>query len=271
MAQIQNIGSADFYVEKEILKQTFHAMHYHKSFELYYLVKGQREYFIDDRFFQVAAGDLVLIPRKVLHRTAGKGGLRYLVHFSEAFLLRFFTPETLAALWKKMPLVFRSEEAGQSEVSIALANLLALYQEQEDATDAQVAGILYQLLFRMRYGTNTYAPQDYSDERITQIIHYINEHYNQISDITQIAEHFYISKYYLCRLFKKQLGVPLISYLNMVKIRHACRLINGGCNNLTQVALDCGFNSSSYFCKVFKSEKGISPTQYRKQHRQIKN
>ena len=55
-----------------------------------------------------------------------------------------------------------------------------------------------------------------------------------------------------------------MTYLNNIKIREACNMIKSGCNNMTEIAILCGFNSSSYFCKVFKKEKGISPTEFRK-------
>ena len=41
-------------------------------------------------------------------------------------------------------------------------------------------------------------------------------------------------------------------------------MIREGNSNMTDIATNCGFNSASYFCKVFKKEKGISPTEYRK-------
>ena len=97
------------------------------------------------------------------------------------------------------------------------------------------------------------------------MVKYINENYNQITDIEEIAEHFFISKFHLCRIFNKNLGIPLITYLNTIKIREACTLICQGRLNLTEIAIRCGFNSSSYFCKVFKNEKGLSPTEYKKQ------
>ena len=54
----------------------------------------------------------------------------------------------------------------------------------------------------------------------------------------------------------------------MIKIQAACNMIKDGVDNLNQIALQCGFNSYSYFCKVFKSEKGITPTEYRKRCKQ---
>ena len=47
------------------------------------------------------------------------------------------------------------------------------------------------------------------------------------------------------------------------KIRAACAMLEANKMTLTEIALECGFNSSSYFCKVFKKEIGISPKAYR--------
>lgn len=268
MERSERIGELDFYIEKQVSKAPIHNMHHHRSFELYLLVKGQREYFIEDRFFTVDEGDLVFIPRTVFHRTAGEGGLRFLVHFSERFLETYFTPAALHPLLENLPFVYRGEESQKAQLQSVLNAMLAetarADAEQTPADQLLLAGNLYRLLFTMCYGSNTYLPRDHADERITQIIQYINENYNNISDIETIARRFYISKYHLCRFFKKNLGIPLVTYLNTIKIREACAMIKNGRTNLTEVAMGCGFNSSSYFCKVFKKEKGISPTQYKR-------
>lgn len=271
MDHSERVGSAYFFIEREVLKTTLHTMHSHSSYELYYLVKGEREYFIEDRFFKITAGDLVLIPGKILHRTAGEGGLRYLLHFSEGFMDKFFKTAALEPLLKGQPVVFRPESREnnqiQSILNIMLMEFLQAEKERIPKNEPLLAGYLYQLLFLIAYSNNTYVPYDYADERITKIIQYINENYSQIDDIEGVAEQFYISKFYLCRFFKKKLGISLVSYLNKIKIMEASRMIQTGETNLTEIAMKCGFNSSSYFCKVFKSEKGISPTEYRKRHK----
>ena len=263
---VENIGSADFYIEREVVKSASHNMHYHRSYELYYLVKGERKYFIEDRFFVVKEGDVVLIPKKVFHRTAGEGGLRFLVHFSEEFLHKYFTDSLLNPLLGGIPFVFRGENREREKILSLLNTMLAEYGREHQNENLQ-CGYLYQLLFTIANANNTYVPHDRPDERITKIIQYINENYNHISDIEQIAEQFFISKYHLCRFFRKNLGISLVSYVNTIKIREACALMKNGCCSMTQIALQCGFNSSSYFCKVFKKEKGISPSEYQKRHK----
>lgn len=271
MDRSERVGSAYFYIEREVLKVPLHAMHSHSSYELYYLVKGEREYFIEDRFFKITAGDLVLIPGKILHRTAGEGGLRYLVHFSRGFAEKFFTDAMLESLLKEQPVVFRPENREGSQIqsilNVMLSEFIQAERERIPQNEPLLAGYLHQILFLVAYSNNTYVPYDYADERITKIIQHINENFNHIDDIEEVAEKFYISKFYLCRFFKKKLGISLVSYLNKIKIMEACRMIQNGETNLTEIAIKCGFNSSSYFCKVFKNEKGISPTEYRKRHK----
>ena len=199
MERSERVGSAYFYIEREVLKTTLHVMHSHSSYEIYYLVKGEREYFIEDRFFKVCAGDLVLIPGGILHRTAGEGGLRYLLHFSRSFAEKFFTPRALEPLLKGQPVIFRPEAREgnqiQSILSIILSEFIQAEKERIPQNEPLLAGYVYQLLFLIAYSNNTYVPYDYADERITKIIQYINENYNHIDDIEEVAEQFYISKF----------------------------------------------------------------------------
>ena len=261
MPQLTYDTIPDFYIEKAVGKATMPHMHDHDAFELYYLCRGEREYFIGDKFYKIGEGDLVLIPHHLLHRTAGKGATRFLVYFSETFLRRFFTDEMLSALPLDLPLIFRPGEGFRAEIEGELTAMLAEYAE---GTIPFSASRLCRLLFRIANEPNGYTMVPFSDRRIGQIVRYINEHYGEITDIEQIAERFFISKYHLCRTFNKNLGLPLVSYLNTIKIRAAAELMQNERLNLTEIATRCGFNSSSYFCKVFKAEKGVSPTVYRK-------
>ncbi len=248
----------DFYIKKDIYKVPMAAMHYHVAFELYYLVHGEREYFIEDRFLRMGDGDFLIIPPGLLHRTAGKGADRVLINFSEDFLLRYFTKAALELLGiGEKPFIFHPQKEDRAFFEGVIAELL------KNPKDERSAFYLFELLFRMRFSGNDYAEQKCTDQRISEIVQYINENYSRITAIEQIAERFYLSKFYLCRLFTKELGVSLISYLNMIKIRAACAMLEANKLTLTEIAECCGFNSSSYFCKVFKKEMGISPKSYR--------
>ena len=251
-------GNEDFFIKKDVYKTPMAAMHYHVAFEIYYLVHGEREYFIEDRFLRMGNGDFLIIPPGLLHRTAGKGADRVLIHFSESFLLRYFTKEALELLGiGEKPFAFHPQKEDAPFFESVITELLKCSDEERRVF------YLFELLFRMRCSRNEYTEQKCSDQRIGEIVQYINEHYGRITTIEQIAEKFYLSKFYLCRLFAKELGVSLISYLNMIKIRAACAMLEANKMSLTEIAACCGFNSASYFCKVFKKEVGVSPKTYR--------
>ena len=273
MAAKKQIGSADFFIEKKTSKGSSNILHQHQSFELYYLINGKREYFIGDRHFPISAGSIVLIPPKVLHTTTSAGGLRYLLHFSESFLRQYFTDEMLKPLFNQLPFVFCGDDIENDHIKRILATMLAEFNnaasKQIPQNDVLLAGYLYQLLFIAANESNSYVFSSNADKRITQIIQYINKNYGYINDIEEIAQAFFISKSHLCRLFKKSLGITLVSYLNTIKIKAACALIKEDEEGLNQIALHCGFNSYSYFCKVFKFEKGVTPTEYRKRHKYL--
>ena len=261
MPQVKYDPISDFYIERAVGKTTMPYMHDHHACELYYLCRGEREYFIGDQFYKIGEGDLILIPRHLLHRTAGKGATRFLLYFSEGFLRRFLTDGLLSALPLEKPLVFRAQGNLRAELESELAAMLSEYESGEIPL---AVSRLCRLLLVVKSAPNGYTASPFSDRRIGQIVRYINENYGEINDIGQIAEKFFISKYHLCRTFNKNFGLPLVSYLNTIKIRAAEALMQNEKLNLTEIATRCGFNSSSYFCKVFKAEKGVSPTVYRK-------
>ena len=81
------------------------------------------------------------------------------------------------------------------------------------------------------------------------------------------SEKFFLNKYYLCRIFKKATGVSVIEYLNRVKVKNACDKLAITKKTVTEIGMECGFNSSEYFCKLFKIYMQMTPSEYRKKIR----
>lgn len=243
-------------------------MHYHHAYELYYIIEGEREYFIDDTFFKVSKGDLVWVPANVLHRTAGKGANRYLIYFKYEFINKYAQTPLLKELLRNDAFVFHADTVNDAQINNLLSRILAEFTEQEtefsDRRETLIVGYLLQLLFLLYTAENTYVAKIPEETHASQIIKYINENYATIMNMEEVANKFFISKYYLCHLFKKSIGVSFVSYLNTIRIKAACEILKTESIYLSEIAIRCGFNSTPYFCKVFKDEKGISPSEYRK-------
>jgi AraC-like DNA-binding protein len=271
MAQNEGLTlTDDFLIKESTLIAPLATMHYHNSYELYYVVKGERDYFVGDQFFKAYNNNIVLVPQGIPHRTAGKGATRILIHFTDEFLLNFFSEEIINnLLLAYQPTVLTPSKEENEELQILFKKMIAEYEKIENKSDIKsytatsIPLFVFELLHRLRYGNFSQTNDTTSDKRINEIVRYINENFASIESIDDVSELFFISKYHLCRTWKKNLGISLISYINMIKIRSACRMIENTDEKITDIAMRCGFNSSAYFCKVFKEEIGCSPREYK--------
>ena len=273
MAQSEGFTpTGDFLIEESTMKAPLATMHYHNSYELYYVVKGERDYFIENQFFKAFNNNIVLVPKGLPHRTAGKGATRILVHFTNEFLLRYFSQKIIDdLLYDFKPIVLTPSQDENERLQILFKKMSVEYEKlgkhpQIDKFDDTAIPIyVFELLYSLKLGNFTPLVQEINDKRINEIINYINTNYSSIESIDNVAEYFFISKYHLCRTWKKNLGISLVSYLNMIKIKAACSFIEKDSDKITDIAMKCGFNSPAYFCKVFKAETGISPREYKNQ------
>ncbi len=102
-----------------------------------------------------------------------------------------------------------------------------------------------------------------SDE-ISLAVQYMEANYNTDISLNHVAEHINLSSGYLSILFKKELQVNFIDYLNDLRIEKAKELLLGTYLKSYEIAEKIGFNDNTYFSKAFKRHTGISPSEFRK-------
>ena len=99
---------------------------------------------------------------------------------------------------------------------------------------------------------------------IKKSIQYINDNVSTNISLDSVAEYIYLSPSYFSRLFKKEMGINFIDYLNKVRIEESKKYLTDLKISLSDIANTVGFTDQSYYTKVFKKIEGISPGQYRK-------
>ena len=99
---------------------------------------------------------------------------------------------------------------------------------------------------------------------VRKTVIYLHEHYMNPISLKDAARHVSVSKEYLARCFRQEMGITLVTYLNRYRVNQAKALLEQGTLNLTEIALESGFSSSAYFSRVFRKEVGISPTDYQR-------
>ena len=105
------------------------------------------------------------------------------------------------------------------------------------------------------------------NETVEQICAYLAANYQQKFSLTDVAARFYLSPYYLSRLFRRVTGQSIVDYINGRRIEAAQRLLESTDLNISAVAEQTGFASAAHFRRVFREVMGTGPLQYRKGHK----
>ncbi|ANS76569.1 hypothetical protein AWM70_19950 [Paenibacillus yonginensis] len=100
---------------------------------------------------------------------------------------------------------------------------------------------------------------------IHQIRKYVEDHYRKEISLQDIANQFFLSREYISRKFKQELGENLSDYIGRIRMEHAKKLLGNPSLKIVQIADRVGYPDEKYFSKVFKKHTGQTPNEYRKQ------
>lgn len=244
-------------------------MHAHNVHELYFLVSGQRRYFIEDTLYDVEAGDLMIIPKTKLHRTLTKGNgahTRYVVYFDDQMvdaLVRRIGAENYEKLLKfrKLqlpPEIFRQIRAG-------LEQMWAEKQAPDELSHVADTYILENiLLLTLRHGVPKSPVVEKNVSKMQEVAHYIHKNLASHISLKDAANMAHMEATYFSKAFKAATGEGFQEYLTKMRLQKAEQLLAHSDLPVSKVAEACGFSAANYFSDVFRHWKGLSPTQYRK-------
>ncbi|MDD4689505.1 MAG: helix-turn-helix domain-containing protein [Eubacteriales bacterium] len=99
---------------------------------------------------------------------------------------------------------------------------------------------------------------------LQDIKYYLDENWAKKIMLDNLAEMFFINKFYLTRLFKTQYGVSIIDYVLEKRITNAKKLLRFTDKTVENVGMECGFDDANYFSRMFRNVEGIPPLEYRR-------
>ncbi len=261
---VQNLGL------KSPAMSHFHA---HNTLELFYLCNGERLYIINDKYYPIKKGDLVLIDSETIHRTAPTTVPDYeriLIQIPKHYLQNIncieFSP--LKCFQYDSPVVILPKKE-QTIIETMLYNIIDEASTQEEGYKASIQMYILQILIRSNRYTNHSSSarperKNQFHKYISQVVMYINKHYMEPITIDMLADKFYISNSHLARTFKKVTGYSIIQYLNITRIRTAKMLLRQTNLSIMDISEKVGYNNVTHFGRIFKNATGYTPTEYRK-------
>ncbi|NLT13678.1 MAG: AraC family transcriptional regulator [Clostridiales bacterium] len=258
-----------------VTNHSFNA-HWHTAMEFAYIIEGEVLACVDEEQYHAHAGDIILCGRDQIHymNSLESGSKMVLLIFDpdyvqEALLGRQFAitflnaakvrelnmpPETFREIqhcFTVLPYIKENRYEGylslcENYLKLIIALLMRYVPLKEDDVDNRIS----------------------STVKIMQhAIDYIIENYSENLTLEQLARNFYISPFYLSRLFGKYVGVPFKKYLNHVRVTEAINLMMATTNSIQSIAQNCGFNNIRTFNRVFKEYTQMTPKAYIKARR----
>ncbi|GBU07821.1 AraC family transcriptional regulator [Bacteroidales bacterium] len=261
-------------------KHFFFPWHMHNEYEIIYIEQGEGTRFIADSISPFFPGDILLVGSNLPHfmksapeyecrnndlRTKGiiiqfeknfmahavsnypvLKGVKSLLQKSERGL--YFPKDSSQALLrhiKKLPKLSGIKQ---------LTHLLTLLGKMSEIESAHTIGSDH-------YNN---AVSYSSDIRIDKVLSYIRYNYTAAIKLELLSSMVSMNTTAFCRYFKEKVGKTFVEYMLELRIGYACKLLINNKGNISQISMECGFNTISHFNQTFKRIAGLSPRDYRK-------
>ena len=239
------------------------ACHWHEDFELLSAIDGEMDYFVNGAIIHLRAGEGIFVNARRLHYGFSAEMKDCTYHFAvfhpSLFMLTPQLKEQMTAFCADgMPDYLLLPSSSQEMV--LFREIFAHAQDNRPLlTLARCDDLMALLLENSRKSSRQDIGEEWSVLRM--MVGYIQDHYSEKITLQQIAAAGAVCRNKCCQLFKKKLQSSPMDYVNRYRLEKARELLRQG-YNVTQTALDCGFQSSSYFAEVFRKYYEESPKDY---------
>lgn len=230
-------------------------LHWHEDLEILYCSQGQAVLVYNREKMLLESGTIAVVPPNALHTLySTQGCVRHCLLVGKRLLeqlrctMLHFQPiihsDSLAALFEQL----QSEEM----------NKRPLYQEEEFALVMQ---LLVELCRSHTFVNGETLPvAEPKLQAVRKMITYIDQHFTHPISIDSICRGVGYSKSYVCHTFKEATGFTLVQHITAKRLNHAAALMRTQQYSITQCAYMSGFQSASYFSKLYKKEFGVAPS-----------
>ena len=250
-------------------KQTECYTHIHDEYELTTCVYGSILYTINDKKYIVKEGDVLFVNSNVPHSTIAMENTYYIpiILRGETDNKKLFYHDTFRFM-EQDAVLMKKDTLAAHELYNCIVTAKNDFSEKKPFYEEYVKADTKKLLAIMhRYSLIINADDDAIREKTKRIfpaIEYIHHNFQNHISLDEISKIINVDRSHFCRLFKSNLEISFVDYLNALRIMYAEKLLMAEEYSIEQISRMCGFSTPEYFGKVFKKLKYCSPTDYRK-------
>lgn len=238
-----------------------------ECFEIIQIYSGSGSVLIGERLYPMQPDSVYFINGLETHATNPRESEKYVrnkVIVSGSFLNELCRVCGIEEIQKRLFLerggACHRPDAALSQQMDGLFARIHSAAGQHDFAKGHVASLLLELLLMVQRFTEA---DEQPVSQIDTLMRHINENlYGQL-DIDSLAQAVHLSKYYMCRLFKRQTNMTIMEYIIQRRISEAKKLLLYSRLSISEIALRTGFSSLSFFSRAFREREGITPSQFR--------
>ena len=243
--------------------------HWHKEYEIIRILKGHFTITIDGETCSANAGDLIFINQGLIHGGIPENGIYECIVFDLQFLLMHGAAMTqyMTKLTGCSILIQSHFTRCDKDLFAIAAQLFEAVEKKAPAYELNTVGALY-LFLGIIFQKNYYTAYTKTTRRnlkeanhIKPVLEYIENHYMEKISLEKMSRIAGISPKYFCRCFKIFFHMTASDYLNYKRVEQACYELTVLDKSVSEVVFDCGFHDTSYFIRIFKKYKGMTPNQ----------
>lgn len=246
--------------------------HWHMEGELMLIQSGAFSLSVDGKTNILYPGDAAFISSGSVH-----GGMPHdCVYECLVFDLSHFIKNNSPLFHRKYCELFNADTyihpfyKNGSDFCQLIHCLFKAVNEKLFGYEFSTIGYIWQL-YGIILSKHTYTPADSFDHRtgknisqIKTVLNYIRKNYSSHLTLSELSDVVNMSPEHFCRIFHTITGKSPIDYLNYYRIECACELLSSSYKSITEVAYSCGFNDLSYFNRIFRKYKNMTPGSYQK-------
>lgn len=255
--------------------------HWHEEIEYIIVKKGKARFFSGDTCHVLSEGQGIILNANVLHRTKAFENsecIYYSVVFHPSYIFDRQNPSLASSYLfpvtqnHQAPYLLIGKDDSKTGILFDVLNrIITTNLLQNYGYELMTKSLLIEAWLHILNILNEASPNSHTEvsvtndeERIKYALTYISIHYAEPITLQDIADAVHISKSECCRCFKRCLKVTPFEYLIKYRIYSSVRLIMHTNHPVSTIAQETGFNSSSYFNKMFKKYIGCTPSIFRK-------
>ncbi len=246
--------------------------HFHENFELLLSLTDGESFFVRNKLYPLRRGTLLLLGNAELHRSTAGGERtyeRYVLHFSPEYVSSLSTMQSnLISFLQASP---RYRQLSEEELSQLVKLLEAcrrpvIHFGDDIRLKAAFTEVLLTIceLFGAQESSTPLQSSDFV--RVAPVIDYIQKSLAEPLSLELLAEKFFISKHYLCHLFKQATGFGVAEYIIHCRVLHARSLLRQG-KSVQEAGEESGFHNNAHFIRTFHKLVGVPPGRYGREYK----